>query len=330
MTQPAQLHTPVLLNACIDLLAPALDRPDAVVVDTTLGMGGHSEALLERFPQVRLVGLDRDPAAIRLASHRLAAHADRVELVQAVYDDLPRVLADLQIPTVDGVLFDLGVSSLQLDSDERGFSYARDTALDMRMDPTGGATAADVLNTYSAADLTRVLRDFGEERFARRIAERVVAERAREPFTTSGRLVDLIRACVPAATRRTGGNPAKRTFQALRIEVNHELDVLSRALPAAIAALAVHGRIVVLSYHSLEDRITKSVLRDLSTSAAPPDLPVVPESMAPQLSLLTRGSRLADAEEIAANPRATSVRLRAAVRVRPAPPAPRRGRRDAA
>ena len=314
--EAAARHTPVLLERCVALLAPALEEPGAVVVDATLGMGGHSEALLTGCPAARLIGVDRDPAAIDLAGRRLARFADRVTLVHAVYDRIPQVLADLRLARVQGVLFDLGVSSLQLDRADRGFSYARDAPLDMRMDPTTPVTAAHVLNTYEAVDLARVLREYGEERFARRIADAVVRERAREPFVTSARLVDLIRACVPAPARRTGGNPAKRTFQALRIEVNGELEALERALPAAVDALAVGGRIAVLSYHSLEDRLTKQVLSAGDRSTTPLDLPVELPEHAPVLRLLTRGAEHASAAEIAANPRAASVRLRAAERLR--------------
>lgn len=310
-------HVPVLLRRCLDLLAPALEaRPGAVVVDATLGMGGHSEALLRRFPDARLIGLDRDPEALARSGRRLAPFGDRATLVHAVYDELPEVLARLGIPRIDGILFDLGVSSLQLDEAGRGFAYAQDAPLDMRMDPTRGITAAEVLNTYPAGDLVRILREYGEERFAKRIVDTVVRERAREPFTDSARLVELVRNAIPAATRRTGGNPAKRTFQALRIEVNQELAVLERALPAAVGALAVGGRIVVLSYHSLEDRMTKRALAVGATSKAPPDLPVVPDELKPTLKLLTRASEGATDEEIAENPRAASARLRAAERVR--------------
>ena len=315
---PENRHVPVLLERCVELLSPALEVPGAVVVDATLGLGGHSEALLRRFESVRLVGLDRDTEALALATSRLAPFAERVELVHAVYDELPRVLADLGLDRVQGVLFDLGVSSLQLDARERGFAYAQDAPLDMRMDQTRGVTAAEVVNTYSAADLARVLREYGEERFARRIADAIVRERAREPFTGTARLAELVRASIPAATRRTGGHPAKRTFQALRIEVNGELAALERALPAAVAALAVGGRIAVLSYHSLEDRLVKRVLVAGATSTAPRDLPVVPPEHEPRLRLLTRGAEEPSAEEVAANPRAASARLRAAERVREA------------
>ena len=309
---------PVLLERCLGLLAPALDRPGAVVVDATLGLGGHSEALLQRFPDVRLVGVDRDPEALALSAQRLAPYERRTVLVHAVYDELPRVLGEVEHPRVDGVLFDLGVSSMQLDEAERGFAYAQDAPLDMRMDPSAGMTAADVLNTYAGRELARVLREYGEERFASRIADAVVRERGRAPFTTSARLVELIRGAIPAPARRTGGNPAKRTFQALRIEVNAELEVLGRALPAAVDALTVGGRIVVLSYHSLEDRITKRALASRATTDVPVDLPFVPEGHEPELKLLTRGAEMATAEEIAENPRAASVRLRAAQRMREA------------
>ncbi len=314
----AAVHVPVMLERTLALLAPSLAGAESVVVDATLGLGGHSAALLERNPEVRLVGLDRDLDALEHSRERLAPYADRTVLVHAVYDQLPRVLRELGLGRVDGILFDLGVSSLQLDELDRGFAYSQDAPLDMRMDRTHGPTAAEVLNTYPAEDLARILRTYGEERFARRIAERLVREREREPFTTSARLSDLVREAIPAATRRTGGNPSKRTFQALRIEVNGELDVLARAIPAALGALAVGGRIVVLSYHSLEDRIVKQALAAGATSSAPPDLPVVPEHLQPWLRLITRGAESASADEVAENPRAASVRLRAAERTREA------------
>ncbi|WP_460434847.1 16S rRNA (cytosine(1402)-N(4))-methyltransferase RsmH [Angustibacter speluncae] len=326
----AARHVPVLLDRCVALLAPALDEPGSVVVDATLGMGGHSEALLRRCPRARLVGIDRDLDAIDLAGRRLAPFGERVTLVHAVYDRIGEVLADLGLPAVQGVLLDLGVSSLQLDEAGRGFSYSQDAPLDMRMDQSTGRTAADVLNTYPAGDLARVLQRYGEERFARRIADAVVREREVAPFTTSARLVELVRANVPAATRRTGGNPAKRTFQALRIEVNGELEVLERALPAALDALAVGGRVVVMSYHSLEDRLTKHALAERTTSTAPVDLPVELPEHAPTFRLLTRGAEQAPGDEQETNPRAASVRLRAAERVRAGTPPRRRDRRGVA
>jgi 16S rRNA (cytosine1402-N4)-methyltransferase len=304
-------HVPVLLDRCVALLAPALDVPGAVAVDATLGLGGHAAALLERCAQATVVGLDRDPEALRRATERLAPYAARFRPVHRVFDQLPEALDDLGIAAVHGILFDLGVSSMQLDLAERGFAYAQDSPLDMRMDQTTGRTAADVLNSASVGELTRLLREHGEERFAGQIARAVVRERAREPFTTSGRLVELIRSTIPVPARRTGGNPAKRTFQALRIEVNAELDVLRRALPAALARLAPGGRMVVLSYHSGEDRIVKAALAAVTNPPVPPGLPVVPEELRPTARVLTRGAEKASEDEVLRNPRAASVRLRA-------------------
>jgi len=308
-------HVPVMLRRVLELLGPALSAPAAVVVDATVGLGGHAEAMLAAHPELRLIGLDRDPAALERSAVRLAAFGSRVQLVHTRYDALAEVLAAAGVRRLDGALFDLGVSSLQLDDDARGFAYSRDTPLDMRMDPTSSRTAAEVVNTYPVADLARVLRVYGEERFARRIAEAIVRER---PLATSARLAELVRDAVPAATRRTGGHPAKRTFQALRIEVNDELAVLDSALPAAVDALRVGGRVAVLSYHSLEDRMVKRVLAAGAASSAPPDLPVVPESAQPTLRLLTRGAETPDDDEVASNPRAASARLRAAERIREA------------
>ncbi|MFF5441484.1 16S rRNA (cytosine(1402)-N(4))-methyltransferase RsmH [Streptomyces achromogenes] len=309
-------HVPVMLQRCLDLLAPALERPGAVVVDCTLGLGGHSEALLTRFPGARLIGLDRDKEALRLSGERLVPFGDRATLVHAVYDELPDVLGRLGIARAQGVLFDLGVSSMQLDEADRGFAYAQDAPLDMRMDQTTGMSAAEVLNTYPAGELVRILRAYGEEKQAKRIVAAIVREREKEPFSTSARLVELIRDALPQAAKRTGGNPAKRTFQALRIEVNGELSVLERAIPAAVKALDVGGRIAVLSYHSLEDRLVKHVFAAGAASTAPPGLPVVPERYQPRLKLLTRGAELPTEEEIAENRRAAPARLRGAERIR--------------
>jgi 16S rRNA (cytosine1402-N4)-methyltransferase len=317
MTSPA--HVPVLLDRVVALLAPSLDHEGAVLVDATLGLGGHSEAVLTQCHLARVVGIDRDPEALRRAGERLAPFGDRFTGVHAVYDELPDVLDELGLgreEAVDAVLFDLGVSSMQLDVRERGFAYAEDAPLDMRMDGTTGPTAADVLNTYSAAELTRILREYGEERFASRIAAAVVRQREQAPFTTSARLVELLYAAIPAPARRTGGHPAKRTFQALRMEVNDELAVLRRAVPAAVAAIRLGGRVVVESYHSLEDRLVKQAFTAVTRSTAPPDLPVVPEELQPAYRLVTRGAEQADAVEVAHNPRAASVRLRAVERTR--------------
>ena len=310
-------HDPVLLDRVVALLAPALDHDGAVLVDATLGLGGHTEAVLSRCALARVIGIDRDPDALALAGERLAPFGDRFVGVHAVYDELPDVLADQGLAAVDAVLFDLGVSSMQLDVAERGFAYAVDAPLDMRMDKTTGPSAADVLNTYSAGELTRVLREYGEEKFARKIAAAVVRQRETVPFTTSSALVELLYAEIPAPARRTGGHPAKRTFQALRMEVNDELAVLRRAIPAAIDAIAVGGRVVVQSYHSLEDRLVKQAFTAATRSTVPIDLPFVPEGSEPALRLVTRGAEQADDVETAANPRAASVRLRALERIAP-------------
>lgn len=309
-------HEPVLRERVFALLAPALTQPEPILVDATVGLGGHALFALQNVPRLRLIGIDRDDRALSVSRERLSAFADRVTLVHAVYDRIGEVLRDLGHPHVSGVLFDLGVSSMQLDDPSRGFSYARDVALDMRMDPEGPMTAADVVNSYSESDLARILGTYGEERFAGRIARRIVAERARSPFTTSARLVDVIRDSIPAPARREGGNPAKRTFQALRIEVNDELGTLERALPRALDCLDIGGRIVVMSYQSLEDSIVKGVLNDASAVRVPHDLPFIPAGAEPEFTLLTRGAQKAGAEETAANPRAASVRIRAAERVR--------------
>jgi len=316
-----QQHVPVMLDRVVALLEPPLTSAEhAVLVDCTTGHGGHTEAVLQRIPQARVIGIDRDPTALALAGERLAPFGDRWVGVQAVYDEIPAVLADQgldPVGSVDAVLYDLGVSSMQLDQRERGFAYAEDAPLDMRMNPETGQTAADVLNTYSAGELTRVLRDYGEEKFARKIAAAVVRRRETTPFTTSAALVELLYAEIPAPARRTGGHPAKRTFQALRMEVNDELGALRRSLPAAIAAIAVGGRVVVESYHSLEDRLVKRAFTEATRLDVPPDLPFVPEGAEPALRLVTRGAEQANDDEVRENPRAASVRLRAVERVRP-------------
>ena len=324
MTTPS--HAPVLLDRVVALLAPALDREGAVLVDCTLGLGGHTEAVLQQCGLARVIGIDRDPAALELARKRLAPFGDRFVGVHAVYDEIADVISDQGLDAVDAVLFDLGVSSMQLDVRERGFAYAEDAPLDMRMDGTRGPTAADVLNTYSVADLARILKEYGEERFARRIATAVVRRRETTPFTTSAGLVELLYAEIPAPARRTGGHPAKRTFQALRMEVNDELAVLRRAIPAAIDAISVGGRVVVESYHSLEDRLVKRAFAAETTLDVPDDLPFVPEGAEPALRLVTRGAEVADEQEIEHNTRAASVRLRAIERIRPVLPRARPSR----
>ncbi len=309
------IHTPVLLERCVELLAPALENEGAVFVDATLGMGGHSEAFLERFDGLRLIGLDRDTDALRIAGERLARFGDRATLVHTVYDGIRAAVASAGVDRIDGILFDLGVSSLQLDEAERGFAYAKDAPLDMRMDQSAGVTAADVLATYGEGDLRRIFERYGEEKLAARYARAIIAARQTEPIVRSGRLVEILDAATPAALRNAG-HPAKRVFQALRIEVNAELAALERALPAALELLAVGGRIVVLSYQSLEDRFVKRELARASSSTAPAGLPVELPEHAPQFRLLVKGAELASDAERESNPRATPVRLRAAERVR--------------
>jgi 16S rRNA (cytosine1402-N4)-methyltransferase len=309
-------HIPVMVDRCVELLTPALTRRNAdgagaVLVDATLGAGGHAERFLTDLPGLRLVGLDRDPNALRIAGERLAPFGDRVTFVRTRYDGYWADGDDADLPDVDGVLFDLGVSSMQLDRVERGFSYSHDAPLDMRMDPDAPLTAADVVNTFDARDLARVLREYGEERFASRIASEIVRRRARKPFATTGELVELLYAAIPAPARRTGGHPAKRTFQALRTAVNAELDSLSDALPAAMSALRVGGRIVVMAYQSLEDRIVKSRFATATASRTPSGLPVELPGHEADFVSLTRGAEKADDAEISRNPRSASVRLRA-------------------
>ncbi|MDA0565350.1 16S rRNA (cytosine(1402)-N(4))-methyltransferase RsmH [Streptomonospora sp. S1-112] len=315
-SQAGAAHIPVMLDRVVELLSPALSRPGAVFVDGTLGLGGHTEALLAAHPGLHAIGIDRDTTALDRSRRRLAPFADRLDLVHAEYDDIPGALDRLGRTEADAVLLDLGVSSPQLDETERGFAYSHDAPLDMRMDRSQPRTAADVLNTYSAADLTRILRDYGEERFAGRVAQAIVRRRAQRPLSSTRELADLVREAIPAATRRTGGNPAKRTFQALRIEVNAELDILRRTLPAATGRLAVGGRLAVLSYHSLEDRMTKRHLAALSTDTTPPGLPVPLPDASPEFRLLTRGAESPSDDETQRNPRAASARLRAAERIR--------------
>lgn len=309
----SSLHTPVMLERCLALLAPVADRDGAVVVDATLGMGGHAERLLERHPGLTLVGIDRDPDAIRIAGERLARFGDRVRIVRHVYDELEASLDDAGVDRLDGILFDLGVSSLQLDDADRGFAYSKDAPLDMRMGQEG-PTAADLVATLDERELARIMQRYGDERLAGRYARAIVRERQQQPIATSARLVEILDAATPAAARKPG-HVAKRVFQALRIVVNDELGVLERAIPAALDALAPGGRIVVMAYQSLEDRIVKSALRDATTDRTPLGVPAaLPEHAAPY-RLLVRGAELADDDERARNPRSIPVRLRAAERI---------------
>ena len=310
-----RIHTPVMLDRTIELLAPAIDAEDAVLVDATLGMGGHARAFLERFPKLTVIGLDRDTEALAIARERLAPFGDRARFVHTVYDGIAEAVRSGGRTEVQGILFDLGVSSLQLDRAERGFAYSKDAPLDMRMDSTSGRTAADVVAEASEDELRRIFLDYGEEKLAARYARAIVRARAEAPITRSAQLVDIISTATPAALQRAG-HPAKRVFQALRIEVNEELSVLARAMPAALDTLAVGGRIVVLAYQSLEDRIVKRVLQAAAASTAPAGLPMELPEHRPQFKLLVRGAELASETEQAENPRAKPVRLRAAERVR--------------
>ena len=313
----APRHIPVMLDRTLELLEPALSVEGAVLVDATLGLGGHAEAALERHAGLTLVGLDRDTDALAKAGARLARFGDRVHLVHTVYSGIRSALDGLGIDRATAVLFDLGVSSMQLDEAERGFAYAQDAPLDMRMDRTTGVTAATILAEYPESELRRIFYAYGEEKLAPRYASSIVRARAEQPLERSSQLVQLIIDATPRAVQRAG-HPAKRVFQALRIEVNAELAALEAALPAALDALAVGGRIVVLAYQSLEDRIVKRELAARSRSTAPAGLPVELPEHRPEFSLLVRGAEQADEAERARNPRAIPVRLRAAERLKDA------------
>jgi 16S rRNA (cytosine1402-N4)-methyltransferase len=311
-----QLHVPVALDRCIALLTPSIEAaPNPIVVDATLGMGGHAHELLRRFPQLQVIGLDRDLSAIDIATKNLSEFSSRLTIVHAIYDRISDVLSDLNIPSVDGVLFDLGVSSMQLDFAERGFAYSQEAPLDMRMDQSSGLSAQEVLDTYSRQDLVRIIRTYGEEKFATKIVDNIIAAREAGTLRTTTDLATIVKESIPAPARRTGGNPAKRTFQALRIEVNNELSVLERALPAATERLAVGGRVVVMAYQSLEDKLVKRYFTEITASRSPLGLPIDLPNSAADFSLVIRGSEGASAHEIEANPRAASMRLRAVERL---------------
>jgi 16S rRNA (cytosine1402-N4)-methyltransferase len=309
-------HISVMRDTCIDLLTPAINKSETpVVVDATLGLGGHSEALLESNPNLVLIGIDRDLDAIVKAKNRLAKFENRAKLNHAIFDEITEVVNSFGYNKVDGILFDLGVSSMQLDQSDRGFSYSQDAPLDMRMDRSTGITASEIVNTYAPGELVRILRTYGEEKFATRIVENIVKERAKAPLNSTAQLATLVKESIPAATRRTGGNPAKRTFQALRIETNDELGAVNRAIPQALELLKVGGRLVVMSFQSLEDRIVKEIFTQATTSGTPRDLPIDLPEFAAKFALVVRGSVLPSEAEIAANSRAQSVRLRAIERL---------------
>lgn len=319
MTNPiSQLHVPVSLERALEILGESLTKPGAVLVDCTLGLGGHTEAFLEQFPTLRVIAIDRDPQAVALATERLKPFEGRVDFVNTTYDNIDEAIEELGIKKVDAILLDLGVSSMQLDQRERGFAYSYEAPLDMRMDPSRGKTAAEVVNNYSEDELSRIFFEYGEERYSKAIAKAIVVARTSKPFETSTELAALIAKVVPFIPGKSTGHPAKRVFQALRIEVNEELDVLRATMPRAIHALATDGRILVMSYHSLEDRIVKQALVAASTSSAPLDLPIELPEHAPQLRILTKGAEQASQQEIELNPRAASVKIRAAVKIRQA------------
>nr|WP_276652113.1 16S rRNA (cytosine(1402)-N(4))-methyltransferase RsmH [Corynebacterium vitaeruminis] len=317
-------HVPVMrerMAALIESPVAALgDR--AVILDGTLGAGGHTEYFLSQFPQAMVIGLDRDEHSLADARKRLEPFGERFLGLHCRFDQFEEPLAEasaagarpaqvVQEAGFAGALFDLGVSSMQLDQVERGFAYRVDAPLDMRMDDSTGITAADVLNTYSHGDLARILKNYGDERFAGKIASAILREREKEPFSTSGRLVELLYATIPAASRRTGGHPAKRTFQALRVEVNRELEAIENVIPLVVDKLAPGGRAVFMSYQSLEDKIVKRLFKEYTTSKTPPGLPMDLPEFAAKYRLVTRGAEKANEQEIADNPRSAPVRVRA-------------------
>lgn len=309
-------HVSVMRDRCIDLLTPAIAASEhPVVVDATLGLGGHAQALLSKFPHLTVIGIDRDADAIAAATQRLAPFADRLRTSHATFDHIADAVTSHGFTKIEGALFDLGVSSMQLDQSERGFSYSQDAPLDMRMDRTQLLTASEIVNTYEPGQLVRILRTYGEEKFATRVVERIVKARAIAPLNSTSQLADLIKEAIPAATRRTGGNPAKRTFQALRIETNDELGAITRALPAALGLLNIGARLVVMSFQSLEDRIVKELFVASTTSGTPRGLPFDLPELAAKFSLVVRGSETPSEQEINENPRSASVRLRAIERV---------------
>lgn len=309
-------HVSVMRDECIELLSPAISsHANPVVIDATLGLGGHTEALLNKFPQLVVIGIDRDTQAIEIATERLSRFGERFISHHSIFDRISDVAKEHGYSHVQGILFDLGVSSLQLDQSDRGFSYAHDASLDMRMDKSQGKSAADIVNTYAPGDLVRILRTYGEEKFATRIVESIVKEREKAPLNSTSQLATLVKNAIPAATRRTGGNPAKRTFQALRIETNDELGAITRAIPQALDLLDIRARLVVMSFQSLEDRIVKNFFQEATTSGTPQGLPVEIAELAAKFALVFNGSQSPSDEEVEENSRAASVRLRAIERV---------------
>jgi len=310
------LHEPVMLERTLELLAPALASERAVLVDCTLGLGGHSEAFLKAFENLTVIGIDRDLVALDLAGKRLEGFGSRVNYFHGTYEQIPEALAEFGFSEASAILMDLGVSSMQIDSQERGFAYSFDAPLDMRMDASTGQTAAELIATESEQELARIFKEYGDERFAKKIASEIVEIRGKSPITSSKQLASIISDVVPFIPGKSSGHPAKRVFQALRIAVNQELEILESAIPAAIDSLEVGGRLLVLAYHSLEDRIVKQAIVKASTSSAPIELPFELPEHAPVLKLVIKGAEQATLQEIAANPRSASVRLRVAEKIR--------------
>jgi 16S rRNA (cytosine1402-N4)-methyltransferase len=310
------LHEPVMLSRTLELLGPAISKDSAVMIDCTLGLGGHSEAFLRTFENLTLIGIDRDLSALALAKQRLASFGERARFFYGTYDQMDRALAENGKSEADAILMDLGVSSMQIDSKDRGFAYSFDAPLDMRMDMDSGVNAANLVATATEAELSRIFQEFGEERFASKIAAELVARRLETPIVTSKQLASIVSDVVPYIPGKSFGHPAKRVFQALRIAVNEELEILERAIASAIDALAVGGRLLVLSYHSLEDRIVKQAIVQGASSSAPVELPFELPEHAPVLKLVVKGAEKASVEEITNNPRSASVRLRAAEKIR--------------
>jgi 16S rRNA (cytosine1402-N4)-methyltransferase len=306
-------HIPVMLDRVVELLTPCLSISNPIFVDATLGLAGHTEALLNKFSNLKVIGFDRDPIALNRAKSRLEKYQNRIDFINETFDSIEKNLKELK---VNAILFDLGVSSIQLDESSRGFSYAQNTNLDMRMNQNQELTAEYIINNYDAKALTKIIFEFGEEKFASRIANTIIKQRQNKKIETTFELVEIIKSCIPAPARRTGGNPAKRTFQALRIAVNNELEILENAIPQALNSLAKDGRLVVLSYQSLEDRIVKNIFKEnTATTDLLPGLPIPLKSKEKDFILLNKKAENASVEEIKNNPRATSVKLRAIQRV---------------
>jgi len=310
------LHEPVMLSRTLELLGPALASDGAVLVDCTLGLAGHSEAFLKMFEKLTVIGIDRDLVALGLAQKRLEVFGSRVKYFHGTYEQISQALAEFGFSEASAVLMDLGVSSMQIDSQDRGFAYSFDAPLDMRMDSSSGETAAELIATASEQELARIFKEYGEERFAKKIAAEIVLTREKTPIIASKQLAAIVSSVVPFIPGKSSGHPAKRIFQALRIAVNQELEILESAIPAAIHSLEIGGRLLVLAYHSLEDRIVKQAIARASTSSAPIDLPFELPEHAPVLKLVIKGAEQATLQEIAANPRSASVRLRVAEKIR--------------